>query len=223
MPQVSDTPTLAEVIRLIVDSKLALVETVLPGRILTYDEATQKASVQPLVRGAFVDDDGERVYLDLPIINNAPVAFPSGSGGSLTFPLTRGDRVVLLFASRDIDGWLTDDGDSNTPTDPRRHALSDVIVLPGVRSFAAALDSGAVDSNDLVLAASGLKLGSSAANQYIAIAALVASEVNTWISTVFDTHTHIGVTTGPGTSGVPSTLGSSVNGSNMESSKVRSE
>ncbi len=222
MPDLPPNPSLAQIVETAVAGAQSSIETMLPGRIVSYDHTSQKASVQPLIQGSFTNSEGTLTYVDFPIIHNCPVAFPSGDGGSITFPLANDDRCVLLFASRDMAGWLTDDGDRNQPNDPRMHALDDVVVLPGVRSFANALSSGAIDTSDMVLASTNdIRLGGSAASNYLAVATLVAAEVNQWISTVHDTHTHAGVTAGVSTSGVPLVVGTSVNGSNMESSKVK--
>jgi len=227
MPEVSDNPTLAEVLKLAIQASLAQVETTLPARITAYDHDKQRASVQPLVQGAFVNDEGERVYVDLPVIPNCPVAFFAAGHASLTSKLEVGDRVTIVFCSRDIGGWLTDDSDRNEPQDPRRHALDDVIVLPGARSFRNPLPDKAVSSSDAVFAADAIQLGSTDATQYIVLAEKLRDWINNQINAVFNAHTHNytvpAIPAAAGPTLIPNSSMSTVTGPDLQSDKVRSE
>lgn len=117
-----------------VDGRMADVHVAIPGRVETYDAALQKASVQPLVMRAHEGEDGGRVAQKLPVIPEVPVLFPGGGGFSVTFPVQRGDVVLLVFSEASLDKFLVRDGIVD-PQDDRRHNISDAIAIPGLRNF----------------------------------------------------------------------------------------
>ena len=100
----------------------------LPARVESYDSASQKASVQPLIK----TQDGE----DRSIITGVPVVFPRAGGAYMHMPVTRGTGVMLVFADRSLDRWLTQGGNVE-PKDGRAHAYSDAIAIPGLSPFSA--------------------------------------------------------------------------------------
>jgi hypothetical protein len=110
----------------------------------SYDSATQKISAQPLIKRGYTDETGERIAERLPIITGVPVVFPGGGGYRVTFPIAKGDTVLLIFSEASLDKWLAHGGDVD-PNDDRRHTLSDAIAIPGLRDFAHALDSAPTD------------------------------------------------------------------------------
>lgn len=116
--------------------------TMLPGTIVTYTAAGSTASVQPLpadyVAGAIVP---------MPVLHDVRVLWPGGAGGRVTGNLVAGNRVMLLFAARSLDRYLTD-GVGGDPQSVRTHSLSDAVALP----FDFAPDASAVTTTgDLVL------------------------------------------------------------------------
>ncbi|HLV68346.1 MAG TPA: Gp138 family membrane-puncturing spike protein [Polyangiaceae bacterium] len=131
-------PPLAEVIRLAIESRLAEVHTCLPGRVVTYNPATQRAEVQLVIRSAVEAEDGSTVHEDPPIIPNVPVAWMRGGGYSLQFPLAPGDHVWLMFSEAAMGHWR-DTGAISNPGDLARHSLSYPIALPCIAPDAQAL------------------------------------------------------------------------------------
>lgn len=124
-------PTLAEVIRRAIDSRALDLHVALPGRVEKYDAATQTAEVLPMVRRAIVDEDGDVQHEDLPPIPNVQIAFPRGGGFSATWPLDKGDHVLLVFNSWATGQWR-ETGDISDPIDLRKHSLSNPVAIPGV-------------------------------------------------------------------------------------------
>jgi hypothetical protein len=131
----SRTPTLAEVIRTALDARLAEVHVSLPARVERYDEVKQLVDVKPLLREAVFDADGVESHVSLPVITNVPVVFPGAGGFRLTFPVAAGDTVLLVFAERSLDQWLSSGGGEADPVDLRQHALSDAVAMPGLHTF----------------------------------------------------------------------------------------
>lgn len=139
-------PTLAEVLRSAIASALENVHTAIPGRVTRYDAGKQQADVQPLLKIAFEDEDGNRVSESLPVVRNCPVQFGGGGGLTITFPVAVGDTGLLVFSEASLDKWLEGDGREVDPDLDLRMSLTDGIFIPGVKPFGAsrAVPSGVI-------------------------------------------------------------------------------
>jgi hypothetical protein len=201
MTERNNTPTLASTIRGAIDARLVDVHTAMPARVETYDAATQKVSVQPLIRRGYVDERGDRATERLPVITEVPVVFPGAGGFRVTFPVQPGDTVLLVFSEASLDRWLVRGGEVD-PDDDRRHALTDAIAIPGLRAFGQALASAPADvmtaGRDggpvIEFDTSEIRVGGS---QALATKADIDA-----LASVFSSHTHLHVP-GPGTVTVP--------------------
>lgn len=134
--------TLNDAIRAAMESRLADLHVSLPGRVESYNMSKQIASVKPLVKKKLLDGS----VLSMEVLSNVPVIMPRTAAGSLTFPIARGDYVLLLFAERAIDNWMSLGGEQ-LPGDPRKHDLSDAIAIPGLfpsNASASPAEEGAV-------------------------------------------------------------------------------
>jgi hypothetical protein len=201
----STTPTIVDSIDSLIDSRLRGLHVAIPGRVESYDESTQSADVQPLIQRGYEDESGNRAIEDLPVVPGVPVVFPGAGSFSITFPVVKGDTVLLIFSQASIDKWLGQGGKVD-PLEDHHHDLSDGIAIPGLRSFNAA--TGQVHSSAMVLGASKIKLGSKdAADPVVRESDLAA--LKTWL----DTHVHTGVTTGAGSSTAPASPSPTVTGS----------
>ncbi len=124
------TPALEEVLRVAVDSGLGDTHTAMPGRVEKYDAEKQKADVKPLLKRTVVNDDGTEETESLPVITDVPIMFPRAGGFFITFPVEKGDFVLLVFCERSIDIWTAGDGSEVDPIDLRMHDLSDAVAFP---------------------------------------------------------------------------------------------
>lgn len=135
-------------------SEMQNLHTALPGTIVSYDPASNRAQVQPV--GRYKLPDGRA--LDYPVIHHVPVQFPMGCGGTsgVTFPLSAGDGCLLVFSETQLDDYLSG-GDSD---DTRTHDLNDAICIPGL--YTGAAPSNAAHSGDTCLFNRGslVRLGS---------------------------------------------------------------
>jgi hypothetical protein len=161
-----DTPTLPAIIRAQVARVIDGIRGPMPGRVVSYDAKTQEASVQPLLKVTRINESGKRIVDTLPVINHVPVAFLGTGAYSITWPVKKGDTVLLLFAEQSLDAWLVNDGIVD-PQGGRRFHISDAIAIPGMRSFRNALDNP--DTNALVITANKVKLGSKNAADPVAL------------------------------------------------------
>lgn len=113
------------------DTRVRNIHTALPGKIISYDTASNLAQVQPV--GKFKTEDGRE--LDYPVIHKVPVCFPTSMGGQagVTLPIQEGDMCLLVFQESQTDDFV---GQNNNSTDLRRHSLNDAVAIPGVYPFA---------------------------------------------------------------------------------------
>jgi len=107
-----------------IDSALKRLHTCLPGVVDSFDPATQLADIQPTIKRKT-----EEEVVNLPLLTNVPVRFQKSADFSITFPITTGDEVLVIFAERSIDTWLEYGGIQN-PFDFRKHDLSDAFAFP---------------------------------------------------------------------------------------------
>lgn len=110
------------------ETHLGEVNTTMPGRLVSYDPATNRATVRPVLPKMLAS--GEE--LPAPDIVTVPVVWPKGQDGKagITLPLRPGDGMMLHFAQRSLEGWLG--GREAAPDDPRRFDLADAVAVPGL-------------------------------------------------------------------------------------------
>ncbi|RQZ76384.1 hypothetical protein DF052_00045 [Burkholderia glumae] len=107
--------------------------TALPGEIESFNAAAQTCTVQLTVSAQVRADDGSVSSEALPVLVDCPAQFPSGGNSTLTFPVTKGDECLVVFASRCIDAWWQLGG-VQEQVEVRMHSLSDGFALLGFRS-----------------------------------------------------------------------------------------
>ena len=203
-------PTLPDLLREAIRSSIALLHTSIPGEVLSYDRAKQTAQVKLVVRGKRRDLQTGTLstYSFTPLVN-VPVVWPGGGDASLTFDLSKGDRVVVIFAERDISRWLSTGTAPSDPADTRRHDLSDAIAIPQINPYTDPLASDATAAGAAVLRADDIRLGSATASSFIALAPLVLTElqkITTWMTAMnmtFSSHTHVFAPGGPSPTSTP--------------------
>lgn len=99
----------------------------------SFDPAKRTITLQPTLRAQVQNPDYTFEWVELPLLVDCPVFFPSGGGITLTFPLRVGDEVLVVFASRCIDAWWQNGGIQNQ-AELRMHDLSDGFCFAGVSS-----------------------------------------------------------------------------------------
>jgi hypothetical protein len=132
-------PSAEELTRAWIERYLGELHVAMPGRIESYDAATQTANVLPLVRHPSPQPDGSTAMEDLPVIPSVPVLWPRGGGWFFATHLEAGDTVQLLVNSAAIGHWRVGGGDVTDPGDLRRHHLSHAVAIPGLATRAGAL------------------------------------------------------------------------------------
>lgn len=162
--------TLAEMLQHVLDYRAQTLHVALPGIVESYDAAKQRASVRVAVQWRMhVQGGPATTELQPPeLLPSVPVMFPRGGGTFITWPIEKGDQVLLVFQDRSIDRW-TAKGGVVDPIDPRAHHLSDAVAIPGFYPYSRALP--ATDPDAIVLGAEGVEA------KYVALAEKVEAEL----------------------------------------------
>jgi hypothetical protein len=180
-------PTQADVLRAQQQGVLASLDVILPGEVVTYDAATQTASVKVAIKGGYKGKDGQPVYEDRPVLAGVPVCFPVGDNTSITWKLTAGSRVLILCGSRSLDEWKANGTSGLVARDTRRHQLQDAFCLPQLPCPVDPIPSEGVDPDAMVIRAPMLKLGDGGASDFVALAPAVMdylSAMTTYLSAI---------------------------------------
>lgn len=73
------------------------IRVALLGIVQSFDPGAVTAVVLPAIRSVEIDNDGNRVTKNIPLLVDVPVVFPRGSGYTLTFPVKAGDECLVVF------------------------------------------------------------------------------------------------------------------------------
>lgn len=146
-----DAATLAELSH---QARMAEVHTAIPGRVVSYDAATQRADVRPLVQRTVPRVDGGVLLEELPVVRSVPVLHPRAGGFFVHLPIAAGDDVLLVMSEADPARYLST-GQPGAPIDHRRHHLAHAFAIPGVHPEAGALAAGDALAGELVLGREG--------------------------------------------------------------------
>lgn len=191
----TQTPTLAQLIKHAIEARLLDVHTALIAKVESYDAKKQLVNVSPVLKRSVKNIEGEWVTEQLPVLCDVPVLFPRAGGFFISFPIKPGDFVQLLFNEADLEEWL--DEEQPTISHTQRFTLQGAVALPGIFPKALAL-AGAHDSNLVLGKEQGLqihiddqkiRLGSIEANEALALASKVKGELEKF-RTVFNAHVH---------------------------------
>lgn len=178
------------------------VDDMMPARVVSYDDATNRAVIQPLVMVGTTS--GTKISrASLP---NIPVFRFGGGGFFMRFPLNPGDFGWLKANDRDISLVMQARGGEDWPNTKRLHSFSDAMFFPdtvrdwvinGADANAAVLQS--VDGFSVVsVGSAGIELRVGAQVLSLTAAGLFHNGVN-----IGATHVHGGVQSGSSTTLVP--------------------
>ena len=208
--------TTEELLNLILDHRLRELHTALPGRVESYDASKQTCDVLPMLKKQTPNGQGGYTTEDLPVLPNVPVAFPRGGGGFfMSFPLAKGDFVMLVFHERAIGAWRKK-GEATAPGDLRMHSLAGAVAYPGLYPNDDALDDA--HTANMVLGKDGstaqihlktdgtVHLGGENGAEFVALAQKVLTELSQ-IQSALTSHTHAAGTYSNGGGAVGGTSG----------------
>lgn len=123
-----------EAARLAQDGHQSRIWSAMPAIVQSVDLTKMTCVCQLAIQGRFEDDAGNITFVDISLLHDVPIVFPTAGGFAVTFPMAAGDEVLVVFASRCIDSWWQNGGFQNKPMEYRMHDLSDGFAIPGPRS-----------------------------------------------------------------------------------------
>lgn len=139
----ADNDSILGMLRLVLRKFLAQTDDMLPAKVIAYDRALNRATVQPMIQ--MVTTDGQRVsraqVVSLPVLNLG------GGGFVLSFPISPGDLGWVKASDRDISLFLQGYVET-APNTGRMHTFSDALFIPDVMT-GWTVDGG--DSESVVL------------------------------------------------------------------------
>lgn len=165
-------PTEAELITRALESRLGDVYTAMPGIVQSYDPATQTADVLPGIQRAVTTTEDDIAYEDLPIVPNVKVCFPRGGPFQISWPLNKGDSVILICTTYAIQQWRQGDNSQTVaPGDLRLHSLGSAFALPSLAIDSAAIPNAQASQNAFIIQGPLIILGDQATPDFAAKAA----------------------------------------------------
>jgi len=177
MPGDNHKPSLLDVVLEAIRFELAKVHTSIPGHVVAYDAAEQRATIQPAIRGCYIDPDTRALIReDLPQIPDVPVAFPGADGFSITFDVAVGDPVLVVFMERSTEEFRATGESGIEPGDLRRFDMSDAVAFPTSLNFAEPIPAEGIAAGATVVRGVEVRLGDATATQYVALAPLVEAQ-----------------------------------------------
>jgi Phage protein Gp138 N-terminal domain/GpV Apex motif len=197
---------------LILDGRQSSMWTTLPCIVQSVNFEQMTLVAQPTIQGVTYDQNNNPTFVNLPILGDVPIIFPSAGGLILTLPIAEGDEVLVVFASRCIDTWWQSGG-IQKPIEMRMHDLSDGFAFPGPKSIPNVVPNISSTSAQLRTddGLSYIELTQEGAINLVSPVGvnitgnlIVSGEVTGGIDAIpLSTHIHGGVTTGAGDTGPP--------------------
>jgi hypothetical protein len=214
-----------ETLRSAIEGVQAKLWTALPAKILTVNYPKQTLTAQPTIMGKITDDDGYVSDVNLPVLVDVPFQSFGGSGFVVTMPDLEGSECLIVFSSRCIDGWWSAGG-VQPQAEQRMHDLSDGMAIIGfnsqpriiqnystasveVRTFDGTTKIGLTNGSVTITAANTHITGTLQVDGAVTSSASVTAPTVTGNTDVIFggkssiAHTHSGVQTGGGITGVP--------------------
>jgi hypothetical protein len=184
--------------------------TAFPAIVQSVDLEAMTIECTPAIRGVATSESGVQSFVNMPVLGDVPICFPSAGGFSLTFPITVGDEVLVVIASRCIDSWWQSGG-IQQPIELRMHDLSDGFAIPGPKSQPRVISNISSENAQLrsddgtvyleVTPSGGINLvapsGVNITGDLVVTGEVTASGIP------LSTHIHPGVTPGSGDTGAP--------------------
>lgn len=120
--------------------------TALPAIVIDVNLEKQTISAQCSISGEYKNEAGEISPINMPVFQDVVLCFPRAGGYAITFPVQAGDEVLIVFASRCIDGWWQSGGENQIAPEFRMHDLSDGFALLAPTSQPKVLSGISTDS-----------------------------------------------------------------------------
>lgn len=179
---IRDTPIEASIESFINADRYSL-NTAIPASIESYDPDTRTARVKIHYSDHFASEGTEANREDWPPIPDCPVLFPRGGGFVFTWPLEKGDPVLVVFSQRSLQEWSASDGKTDIGSFLiSTHNPGDAIVIPGLspskNKSGEDTEVKITEDGELQVKAAKVRLGSLDANKALALATETLNALN---------------------------------------------
>lgn len=181
------------------------VDDMIPAKVVSYDDATNRATIKPLVM--LGTTDGQKISRAQ--LSNIPVFRFGGGGFFIRFPVKPGDFGWLKATDRDMSLIMQRGGLEDWPNTLRQHSFSDGMFFPDtLKSWvidganADALVIQSLDGSVCVSLHSGKVKIEAADIEMVGNMSVTGTMTNNGVN-IGSTHVHSGVDSGPSNTGGP--------------------
>lgn len=181
------------------------VDDMIPAKVVSYDDATNRAVIKPLVM--LGTTDGQKISRAQ--LSNIPVFRFGGGGFFIRFPVKPGDFGWLKATDRDMSLIMQRGGLEDWPNTLRQHSFSDGMFFPDtLKSWvidganADALVIQSLDGSVCVSLHSGKVKIEAADIEVVGNMSVTGTMTNNGVN-IGSTHVHSGVDAGPSNTGGP--------------------
>ena len=122
----SNEYNLLDVINLAIREKLVDTRTACPAIVEKYDHNKQRVRVRLSINRGY-----QQYKFDDIILEDVPAVFPRHENAGLSYPIKKGDQVMLLFTDRDLAQWKKS-GAGFCPRSNELHPLSGAVAIAGL-------------------------------------------------------------------------------------------
>lgn len=123
--------SISETLKMLQENGQLEMNTSIPATVQAFDGKTKTCTVIPTISDFRETAGGGSAELDWKPLGNVPIAFPGGGGWVMSWPLQKGDPVLVIFCQRDLAQWFLSNG--SEPVGHARlggHGESNMIVMP---------------------------------------------------------------------------------------------
>ena len=204
-----------DVIKRFIGDSVSKIHTTTIGRVVKVSEKT--IDIQPVINLIYNGED-----LPLPVLAEVPPVFMQGGTSYTAHPIAVGDYALVVFTERAYDRWYSGT-DGVRPPELRMHDYSDGFAIVGINTLADAITIPAVitqigdtyqqgnyeHDGDRVQTGHQTVNGNVIINGNLTVNGDIGCTGRLTVATAtiggidFGTHTHSGVQTGSGSTGVP--------------------
>lgn len=118
---------LSELIKRTIIQTMRQLRVSMPCEVVRYNSKRQMVDVR--IVQPEIDLAGNNI--PMPVITNIPVSFVRCGNSHITHPISKGDTGFIIFADRDISGWVETNNRSVVDS-ARTHSMQDSYFVPGI-------------------------------------------------------------------------------------------
>lgn len=119
-----------DLLQAVIEAALREIHISLIAHVVRFYPDRRAADVRPVIRAPVMTENDQIETEELPVIQNVPIAYPSGGGWAQTWPLAVGDPVRLLLSEQYTGGYRRSGKEGQEPGFLARFDLSSAVAIP---------------------------------------------------------------------------------------------